>query len=260
MQHLRQIFVLITATALILTFKHFRPPTTELLSGAPESIVDDPIVLTTIVQTHPSSSWPASEFDRQRYDEISTVLNRIPTGRAALSLVDQYDVGIYFEAGAGSFFNPNTNEIVIDANHEPIRAALALVHEVTHARYLYEGSTADILSDNRQEYIEKKVGEEVAGVVKSIEAKMELEAAGIDVSELRYTLEYLYQKAYEAAINNALANAPSSDAASLEAIGREAGRQAVFKGFMNGKTWTSVTKESYPDYYGRDWDRINASP
>jgi phosphoribosyl-ATP pyrophosphohydrolase len=259
MQHLRPIFVLIIATALILAFKHFGPSTTEMLSAAPDSIADEPNVLTTNVQTHRSSLRPVSKFDRQRFDEIIKVLNRIPTGRTALSLVDKYDIEIHFEAGAGSYFNPNTNKIVVDANHEPARSALALVHEVTHAQYLHEGSAADILSDNRQEYIEKKVGEEVAGVVKSVEAKMELEAAGVDVSELRYTLEYLYQKAYEEAIENALANTPESSNGSLEAIGREAGRQAVFEGFMNGKTWTSVTKESYPDYYGQDWDRVNAS-
>jgi hypothetical protein len=267
MQHLRPIFVLIFATALVLSFKHFGPSTPEVISAASESIANEPPVLiaaeptalATAEQTAPVSWQPVSEFDRQRYDEISAVLNQIATGRMTLSLIDKYEVGIYFEAGGGSYFNPNTNEIVLEANHEPVRAALALVHEVTHARYLHEGSTADILSDSRQAYIEKKVGEEVAGVVRSIEAKMELEAAGVDVSELWYTLEYPYRTARETAIENARDNKPDSSDASLEAIGREAGRQAVFEGFMNGKTWTSVTKESYPDYYGGDWDRINTS-
>jgi Zn-dependent peptidase ImmA (M78 family) len=83
-------------------------------------------------------------------------LNQIATGRSTLSIIDKYDIGIYFEPGTGLYFNPNTNEIVIDNNHEPVRAALALVHEVTHARYLHEGSTTDILFDSRQAYIEKR--------------------------------------------------------------------------------------------------------
>ena len=267
MQYLRPIFVLIIATALVLSFKHFDPSTPEVLSAAAEPVLDVPTVLAaaeptvpvTAEQTAPASWQPVAEFDRQRYDEISAVLNQIATGRMTLSLIDKYEIGIYFEAGGGSYFNPNTNEIVLEANHEPVRAALALVHEVTHARYLHERSTADILSDSRRAYIEKKVGEEVAGVVKSIEAKMELEAVGVDVSELWYTLEYPYRTAHEKAIENARTNAPDSSEAALEAIGREAGGQAVFEGFMNGKTWTSVTKESYPDYYGGDWDRINTS-
>ena len=85
------------------------------------------------------------------------------------------------------------------------------------------------------------------------------DGVGVDVSELRYPLEYPYRTARETAIENAQANKPDSSDASLEAIGREAGRPAVFEGFVNGKTWTSVTKESYPDYYGSDWDRVNAS-
>lgn len=90
----------------------------------------------------------------------------------------------------------------------------------------------------------------MTGVVKSIEAKMELEAVGVDVSQLWYSLEYPYRTARETAIENAQADTPNSSDESLESIGREAGQQVVFEGFMNGKTWTSVSKEYYPDYYG----------
>ena len=88
---------------------------------------------------------------------------------------------------------------------------------------------------------------------------MELEAAGVDVSELWYTLEYPYRTAHDKAIESARADKPGSSDASLEVTGREAGQRTVFEGFMNGKTWTSVTKESYPNYYGGDWDRVNTS-
>lgn len=259
MQHLRPIFALIFASTLLLGLKLFGPSTTELLAVASASRPNEPNVLDLAQEASTPSIPSISEFDRQRYEEISAVLNQIPTGRMTLSLIDKYEVALYFEVGAGSYFNPNTNEIVIDANHEPVRAALALVHEVVHARFLHEGSTADILSDGRQTYIEKKVGEEVAGVAQSIEAKMELEAGGVDVSELRYTLEYPYRKAREAAIDNSRSEMPEISEESLEMIGREAGWQAVFEGFMNGKTWTSVTKESYPDYYGGDWDKMNST-
>lgn len=71
------------------------------------------------------------------------------------------------------------------------------------------------------------MGEKVAGVAQSIEAKIELEAAGIDVSELRYALEYPYRKAREAAIQNSRAEGQYLSEESLKMIGREAGQQGL---------------------------------
>ena len=254
---LRPIFVLMIAAVAFLSVTHFDSLKGAVPSAAPAAIDETQSQLSGSAPPNSPEPQFASDFERGRFAEISAVLHRIPSGRLALDMIDQYEISIHFEAGGGSYFNPNTNEILIDANHDPVRAALSMVHEVTHARYLHEGSGADILSDGRQAYIEKKVGEEVEGVVRSIEAKMALEAAGVDVSGLWYTLEYPYRTAHKAAVEDARAAEPGSREETLATSGREAGKQSVFEGFMNGKTWTSVTKESYPDYYGADWDKIN---
>ena len=72
-----------------------------------------------------------------------------------------------------------------------------------------------------------------------------------------HTMEYPYRKAYEAAVDKAQAEGGNMNNETLHAIGREAGKLVVLQACLEGKTWTSVTKESYSDYYGGSWDRIN---
>ncbi len=257
MQHLRPFVLFIFLGAILLSARYFDLFTKEVLSAGLPITQAETIEAPSAVQSASPGPRLDTEFDRERFAEISQVLNQIASGKMTLALIEKHGIGIHFESGVGSYFNPNTNQIVIDAKHEPVRAALSLVHEVTHARYLHEGSTADIISDGRQAYVEKKVAEEVEAVVKSIEAKMELEARGVDVSDLWYPLEYPYRKAYEVGSEAARNGEPGTNGDAPESAGRQAGWGAVFEGFMNEKTWTSVTKESYPDYYGREWDQVN---
>ena len=71
---------------------------------------------------------PDSGLDDERFEEISEVLTMIETGRTTLSLIEAYEIGIEFESGEGSRFNPNTNQITVDSNVERKAAALILIH------------------------------------------------------------------------------------------------------------------------------------
>ena len=195
--------------------------------------------------------------NKKRFDEIKKILEAIPTGKEALSLMEKYKVSVKFIAGGGSYYSASNNSMVIDSNHAAARAALAFVHEMNHARYRHEGLTADIKSLGRQEYIRKMVEEETEGVVKSIEGKIELEGTTIDVSKTSYPLEKEYREAYKKAVDAAKAKNPELSAEELKKLGRKAGKERVIKGFMDGEVRTSNTKESYPDYYGKAWDRAH---
>ena len=48
-----------------------------------------------------------------------------------------------------------------------------------------------------------------------------------------------------------------ADSTKLDAAGKSAGREAVLKGFKEGKVLTGTTGETYPDYYGKIWDKKN---
>jgi hypothetical protein len=194
------------------------------------------------------------DLDRGRFEEIVKLLDQIDIGQSALSLINQYDITVQFTSKRGSRFDVNTNQIFIDRSHESVMAALILVHEATHARYLHEGSATHIKVVGRETYITKKVQEEAMAVVNSIEAKMELEALGVDTDGQHATLETPYRQAYEIAMRSALADGASLNDGSAQTISRAAAQQTIFDALMNGKAVTSNTKQTYPVYWGTVWD------
>lgn len=206
---------------------------------------------------------PTAE-DRAQLRQIELVLNTVPSGRNALALMEKYQVRVKFIPGSGSYYlsSPNTVVIdaVVDANHGPERAALTFVHEMSHAQYVQEGLAADIWSDTREEFIELKLAEEAEAVVRSIETKAELHKAGLDVGPVTYPLEEAYWDGFRVATKSAAAQNGDVTVSELLAIGREAGKQTVVDGFMNGQVWASNSLQPYPEYYGTDWDSKNATP
>ncbi len=201
----------------------------------------------------------ASANTSETFQPVRAVLERIPSGESALALMDQYQVGLKFQSGKGTYYLASSNTIVIDNGAGAMRAALSFVHEINHAKYWHQGLRADINSLPQEEYARLRVEEEAEGVVKSIEAKMEFQRAGLDVSELSYPLEAVYREAAQRARNAATIQDWGISEAELAQIGRAAGTAAVFEGFMDGKVWTSHTLEPYTDFYGQCWDKAETA-
>ncbi len=195
----------------------------------------------------------------EAFGQVRLVLDAIPSGQAALSLMDQYQVQVEFDSGKGTYYLASANTIVIDAGLEPMRAALSFVHEINHAKTWHEGQRANISALSVEEYARLRVEEEAEGVVKSIEAKMELQAAGLDVSNLSYPLETAYQEAYQKARNAATVRERGISEVELKELGRAAGKEAVIAGFVDGKVWTSHTLEPYADFYGKCWSKADTA-
>jgi len=197
------------------------------------------------------TSKEAAGAGDDQFQAISQILETIPSGQSALALMGQYEVKVTFESGKGTAYRASSNSIIIDSGHQPMRAALSFVHEINHVKFYHEGQRADINALSEAEYARLRVEEEAEGVVKSIEAKMELRDAGYDVAELSYPLEDSYHQAAQQARNEATARERGISQAELADIGRAAGMAAVIQGFMDGRVWTSHTLEPYADFYGK---------
>jgi hypothetical protein len=185
---------------------------------------------------------------------IDEVLSMTETGRTALHLIDKYEITLNFELGAGSRFCPGRNEIVIDSRLGHFSAALVLIHEVTHARYFHERATAEATILNRQAYVRQRMEEEVDAMVASIEATIELYEAGVEVRNIRPSLYYPYRQAYGSAFRAAKFDYCGLSDATLQRIGRTAGRSAVLGAVLDGQVLTSITGQTYMEYYGSLWD------
>ena len=205
------------------------------------------------MRTNPA---PVEEEDT-RFEQMEAVLNQSATGRQLLTLKETYRVGVQFETGCGSRFRQNSNLILLDANHDPIKAALFFAHEMHHAQTLHEGNKADLKSESRQTYVNLKLREEAEGMVASIQVKMELEKTGLQAANVTLPLEDHYRQAYQATVGQARLSEASLSERQLEATGRTAGQQALYEAFASGEVKTSNTYEPYPEYYGRDWDEAH---
>lgn len=198
-----------------------------------------------------------AEADKKRLEEIKTILNSIPNGKEALKIMEDYKVTVRFEAGQGLEYDPNSNSVLLNSYNAPTSLALTLVHEMNHARYHHQGIAANAKSLAKSKYIEKRVEEEAEGVVKSIEAKIELEGTKIDTSQISRPVEKEYREAYQVAINSAKAKNPKAAERDLQKLGREGGKKRVIEELMSGRVSAGITGVSYPDFYGRIWDHAH---
>lgn len=187
---------------------------------------------------------------------IDEVLSMTEAGRTTWRLIDKYEVALHFELGAGSRFYPGKNEIVIDSRLGRFSAALVLIHEVTHARYYHERLTAEATILSRQAYVQQKMEEEVDAMLTSIEATIELYEAGVEVRNIRPSLYYPYRQAYGSAFRAAKFDNHGLSDATLQRIGRTAGRSAVLGAVLDGQVLTSISGQTYTEYYGSLWDSI----
>lgn len=195
--------------------------------------------------------------DKARFAELAKVLNRSATGRDLLALRKAYKVVVRFEAGHGSSFMQAANRIRLDSSLEPVNAALIFAHEMNHARTFHEGRKVHRKSASRQEYIDRMLWEESEGMAVSIQVKMELEANGVDVADISLPLENDYHQAYQEAVDLARESALSLSDGLVDAIGKDAGVQALFDAHLRGETRTANTHEPCIDYYGRLWDEAH---
>jgi hypothetical protein len=186
-------------------------------------------------------------------EAVAAILNEIESGRNALVEMERYAVEVKFEMGGGTHYLASKNWAVIDGSQGAQLAALNFIHEMNHARYHSEGLRVDIGGTDQEFYIKGRIEEEAEGLVRSIEAKKELAAAGLDVSQVRYPLEKAYTQAYQKAQNAARVRERGITPAELDHIGQVAGTARVIQGLVNGEVLGSTSLLPYTEVYGDCW-------
>jgi hypothetical protein len=195
-----------------------------------------------------------TQDDRRDFAKVRKFLAGSATGRAALKFLDRRDVNVRYKSGGGSFWDGK--QIVLDRRESFRNTALTLVHEVEHAKSDLRGTSPGdrIQRLSRKQYVRQAIIEEVRGTVRSIDAKRELKARGVDTGNASFPLEAAYNKAYNQAVQRITDQRPNLSQARIEAFGRRAGRARVERGFWKGEVVTSNNGKTYPAYYGRAWD------
>lgn len=203
---------------------------------------------------------PAGPTQDSRAKEVKPFLDASEEGKAAQDIMGKRKVTVdWLYAGSGSFFD-GENGVHINKSENAPSAALVFVHEMNHAEYHHLGKTADISKLDRATYVKTMIDEEAEGTVKSIVAKIEMEG-GLQVClNASFVMEKEYAVAYKNAIDELVKKNPAASEQEKKNAGRQAGLKRVNEGFYDGTIVTSTTGESYANYYGKAWDKMNAPP
>ncbi len=204
---------------------------------------------------------PPRPGEDPRISAMRRTLANSQQGRHALEVYDRYNIQPTFNPGQGSFFDGSTNTMNLDPTENATTSALTFTHEMNHGEAGNEHTSGDVQNQSRNDYVNTMLNEETDGTVRSIEARNELAKQGVDVSNSHFPLENQYQQAHDQAVRDARTNNPNISDQDAEAIGRQAGRDRVRQGFDNGEVVPSTsTGQTYPQYYGGDWDGHHPSP
>lgn len=212
-----------------------------------------PVTGPVVARNFPAGGEVTSE--ERSWDAAVDLLQSSAIGREALAYAHAHNVPVRLVPTIGSQYNPPNGPIDLDTSVSPEDMALTFVHEVNHARGQIQGTHPNIATAPQNVYVTGMIQEEVVGTVASIEAKMELTAAGKNVTAV-FPLEPQYMAAYNAAVAAARAANPAATPAQLQAAGRAAGYQAVLTGFNNGTVVAGNTNPplTYPQYYTNAWN------
>lgn len=181
---------------------------------------------------------------------VEEKLKNLPSGKHAMEVRKKYKVGLALTVGAGSYFDQSANTVSVNPSKNEDEAALTYIHEMNHAEYFHKGQTATGKEKTltKDKYVAQMLEEEAEGTVKSIEATVE--AAGVKGAETLSGTNYALKAVYYKAVEKAKKDNPKLTPVELRSIGKA----AVVKGFETGAVVASTSGQTYPEFYGQEWE------
>lgn len=195
-----------------------------------------------------ASKAPALKIDPSVPKAVQEAAKFSPTVRRAIEAMNKYGITITTGTKGGGSFHSN-GKLTLDPDNG--QDADTFVHEMNHAIYNKEGRHADIAKSTRADYVRDTIAEEIEGSVQGAQAVYELLQAGQKVDKPAFF------EAYEKGVADEKTRNPKATPEQLQAAGREALRKRFHDAFYNGEFVTSTTGETYPDYYGKAWDKAH---
>jgi Rhs element Vgr protein len=198
---------------------------------------------------------------------IRNMLNQTPTGRNAMYIYDRDNVQPVIGApGVGMSYNApdghgGGNTVTVDPNSQT--PGSSFVHEMNHADARNSGTTPDINTASRADYVNGMMAEEAHGESLGEQAHNELAAAGTPEAGNRNRFTGpVYDAAQQQGAANYQAAHPDASQSEIDETGRQAGEQAVLNSFQSGNVITGggSTPVPYPQYYGSAWDAAHPPP
>jgi type VI secretion system secreted protein VgrG len=201
---------------------------------------------------------PPRAGEDARMSALRTALQNSAAGRHALEVYDRYGVTSSFTPGIGGGYNPNTNNMNLDPNWGDFNN-MAFAHEMNHAQAQHEGTTPDISTSTRADYVDGNLREEAHSDALANQTHDELSQAGHAPTNQPANAP-AYRRGYNQGVHDYQAAHPDATPEQADAAGRAAGEQAILSEYRAGRVQTSNTGQDYRQYYGNAWDTAHPAP
>ncbi|HSW49759.1 MAG TPA: DUF6782 family putative metallopeptidase, partial [Bryobacteraceae bacterium] len=202
--------------------------------------------------------FPAPAGEDPRMTAMRDTLQDSAAGRHALDVMQRNGAGTRFDNSDGYYFDPSTNTMTMNPDMDPAFQTTGVVHEMTHAEAHHDGTTPNIQTSTREEYVNGMMAEEARGDAAANQARRELIENGHDMSSSQAQNQPAYDRGYDRGVEEARRDNPDATPEDLDAAGRRSGEESVRQEYESGRVRTSTPgNPAYTDYYGGAWDRAH---
>lgn len=200
--------------------------------------------------------FPPRPGEDPRITATRNLLQNTPTGRHALEVIDRNNVNVVMGTGGGRY-DDTTNTITLDQGRTD--PAGSLVHEAGHADAHWDGRSADVRRQERADYIATQDREDAHNERLAYEAEQQLAANGTPQTYNSST-GATFRNARDTAAADYRRTHPDATDAEVNQYANDKAEDALFNDYQSGRVTTGTNGQTYPNYWGDDWDRRHNTP
>jgi type VI secretion system secreted protein VgrG len=203
--------------------------------------------------------YPPRPGESAAFTAMRNTLNTSAQGRHALEVFERNGVNVTANPG-GTVYSDSTNTVNLDPARTDSPAS-QFVHEMGHAQAHHDGTSANVHTQDRADYIDTQLREDANAERRAYEAEQQMNDAGGSESYNSITRTN-YQNAYNAERARLQAAEPGISEEDLNRRSHDAAEAAILEDYRRGRITTGNTTppQSYVDYWGGDWDRRHGTP
>jgi type VI secretion system secreted protein VgrG len=195
--------------------------------------------------------YPPRPGESAAFTAMRNRLNTSAQGRHALEVFERNGVQVTTNPG-GTAYGGNT------VNMDPARTdnETSFVHEMTHAEADHGGTSANVQTQTRADYIDTQLREDANAERRRYEAQDQMNAAGGPPVVDNSSTGPVFRNARDAERARLRAAEPGISDEELNRRSNDAGEAALLQDYRNGNVNTGNTNppQSYVNYWGQDYD------
>lgn len=203
--------------------------------------------------------YPPRPGESAAFTAMRDKLNTSAQGRHALEVFERNGVQVTTNPGGTAYSGNPTNSVNLDPS-VPGSTAGDFAHEMGHAEAEHGGTSANVHTQERADYIDTQLREDANAERRAYEAEEQMNAAG-GSEQYNSVTRTKYQDTLAAERARLAAEEPGISDEELNRRSHDAAEAAILEDYRDGTITTGNTNppQSYVDYWGSDHDNRHGS-